>query len=60
MTIESLLALLRHTLTFGGGALVTSGAATQGEVETGVGAIVALIGLGWSIWRKYKNEPRRV
>jgi hypothetical protein len=46
--------LLRHILTFGGGFLVTNGTLTDVDLQTGVGAAVALFALAWSIWAKRK------
>ena len=60
MTTESILALIRHGLTFAGGAMVTNGMATDADVNSGVGAVMTLIGLGWSFVRKYRNKPRAV
>ena len=60
MTIETILALLRHGMTAFGGILVTSELATNDEVVSAAGWIVGLLGLFWSIWRKYKNAPRSV
>lgn len=44
--------LLRHALTTGGGVLVGNGMLSDGEVQTGVGAVMALFGLGLSMWDK--------
>lgn len=52
MTKEVALGFLRHVLTFAGGLLVTNGIIGAGEIEVAVGAVVTLIGLGWSIWQK--------
>lgn len=59
MTAESILALIRHGLTTAGGALVASGMATTNEIATISGSIVAVLGFGWSLWRKYEDKPRR-
>lgn len=56
MTKEMILGVLRHLLTAGGGILSANGVASSGEVETGVGAVIALIGLGLSIWDKRKKK----
>ena len=53
--LEYALGLIRHGLTAGGGVLVSSGISTATEMEIGVGAIVTLIGLGWSWFRKWKR-----
>lgn len=44
--------LLRHVLTMGGGALVTAGYVSAGDVETITGAVMALIGVAWSAYDK--------
>ena len=56
MSIDVITGLIRHALTFGGGYLVTAGYATQGNVETGIGGIIALIGIGWSVMHKVKAK----
>ena len=60
MTIEAILALLRHGLTTGGGILVANDYATNDEITSAAGWIVGLLGFGWSLWRKYANRPRAV
>lgn len=52
MTKEQIFGLVRHLLTFGGGFLVTNGFVAAPDLETGVGALVTLIGLVWSWWSK--------
>jgi hypothetical protein len=56
MIWEFVLGLVRHGLTFGGGWLVTTGIATETEVETGIGFAISLMGLVWSWYRKWKRE----
>ncbi len=58
MTQEAILAFIRHGLTLGGGALVSSGLASDGEIATTAGAIVAVIGFAWSLHRKWANKTR--
>ena len=53
MNWEMIRGVVRHILTFGGGFLVTNGVADAAQVETAVGALVALIGVAWSIYRKW-------
>jgi hypothetical protein len=43
------LGIVRHILTTGGGFLVASGALTSAQAETTVGALIALIGVVWSV-----------
>jgi len=52
MNWEMIGGLLRHLLTFGGGFLVTSGVATDGDIQTVVGGVIAIGGVLWSIWTK--------
>ena len=52
MNMDAILGLVRHALTVAGGAFVASGTLTGSEVEQIVGAIVTLIGAGWSVYSK--------
>jgi hypothetical protein len=54
MNKESILGIVRHILTFGGGFMTQNGLATQDEVTTGVSAVVTLVGVIWSILSKKK------
>ena len=54
MNKESILGIVRHMLTFGGGFMTQNGMATDSEVITGVSAAVTLIGVIWSIMSKKK------
>jgi hypothetical protein len=54
MTAENFTALLRHLLTFAGGFIASSGYATTDEINLAIGAVVTLVGTGWSIWAKRK------
>ena len=54
MNKESLLGILRHCLTFGGGFLTQTGLASGEAVTTAVSAIVTLVGLVWSVLNKKK------
>ena len=47
--------IVRHLLTAGGGALVTKGVIGQGELETAIGAIIAIAGVIWSALAKKKE-----
>jgi hypothetical protein len=49
--------ILRHALTTAGGALVANGTISDGELQTGVGAVIAIVGLAWSIWEKRRAVP---
>jgi hypothetical protein len=55
MSLDIVLGLVRHLLTFGGGLLVTRGLADASVVNEAVGAIVTLVGIAWSI--KIKLSP---
>lgn len=46
------LGLIRHLLTLGGGALVTSGVVSSEVATQGSGLLLGLIGLAWSMWDK--------
>ena len=52
MNKETWLGVVRHVLTFGGGFLASWGYIGSGDVEIAVGAVITLIGLGWSAWDK--------
>jgi hypothetical protein len=54
--MDTVLGFVRHALTFGGGFLVTNGTVTASDLEMGIGAIVTLIGLAWSIFDKKKKK----
>lgn len=57
MTLETITALVRHLLTFGGGFLVSSNTFDSATLDTGVGAILTLFGIAWSIWHKKSSAP---
>lgn len=52
MTSTFLLALVRHLLTFGGGALVARGVADQATVDAVSGALLTIVGAVWSVVEK--------
>lgn len=52
MKTDIILGLVRHVLTLVGGYYVAKGAVDQGTVDTAVGALTALAGIGWSIHDK--------
>lgn len=56
MNFDMIWGLARHILTFGGGALVTGGWLTEGDLTTAVGAIGTLAGLAWSLYMKRKAK----
>jgi hypothetical protein len=51
-TKEQILGIIRHTLTFGGGVLVTLGLLSEGIATEISGLIIALAGGIWSIVEK--------
>ena len=56
MNKDTVLGIVRHVLTFGGGFLITKGVADAGEVTELVGALAAVIGVVWSILSK-RSKP---
>ena len=54
MNKESVMGVLRHCLTFGGGLLVTRGTIDEASMLELVGAIVTIAGVAWSIAQKKK------
>jgi len=55
MTPSIISAFLRHLLTAAGGVAVAKGYVDSGTLETVIGAIMTLVGFGWSFWDKKKN-----
>lgn len=51
---EIVFGLVRHVLTAGGVYLVNDGALEMTQVETLVGALMTIVGIGWSVWQKKK------
>lgn len=54
--LQVILGVLRHLLTAGGGALATNGLIGSSDVELGVGAVLTLVGLVWSVWQKLNSK----
>lgn len=52
MNKETILGIIRHAATFGGGVLTSKGLTSADEISTGVGALVTLIGVVWSVMQK--------
>lgn len=48
--------LLRHLLTFGGGALVAQGHIDPDQAEVATGALISITGIIWSVVEKRKRE----
>jgi hypothetical protein len=55
MGTEILGALLRHGLSTVGAVAATDGASGGDEVQALIGALVTVISLAWSIYRKWKG-----
>lgn len=47
---------VRHGLTAAGLVLVNGGLATQDEVNVAVGAVMTLVGFGFSVYRKWRRS----
>ena len=56
--MQAVLAFVRHGMTLAGGYLISSGIATEDDVTAGVGSIVTMLGLVWSLVRKWQRETR--
>ncbi len=54
---ESILGIVRHAMTAGGGYLVGNGIIDAGQVETLTGAAVAIAGVIWSVVNKTQKQP---
>lgn len=52
----AILGLVRHLLTTGGGYLIGNGTLTGTEAESATGAIVALVGIIWSVIEKKNRD----
>jgi hypothetical protein len=52
MNKDTILGIIRHLATYGGGVLTSKGLASADDISTGAGALVALIGVVWSILQK--------
>jgi positive regulator of sigma E activity len=56
---SAVIALLRHLLTFIGGALVAKGILDSAALTEIIGAIITLVSTGWMLVTKY-NKPTEV
>ena len=54
MNKDTILGVIRHALTFGGGLLVARGLVDSGQAAELAGALVSIIGVTWSIIAKRK------
>jgi hypothetical protein len=56
MNADDVQGIIRHLLTTAGGALVTSGAITNGQLQDAIGAVMVLGGLAWSLYQKRQQR----
>lgn len=54
MSQEQVMGIVRHVLTFVGGLAVAKGMIDSGTLAEGIGAVVTLVGLAWSLVAKRK------
>ncbi len=54
---DSILGIVRHAMTAGGGYFVGSGVLDAGQAETLTGAAVAVAGVIWSVVQKMQAKP---
>ena len=54
MNKDIILGLIRHLLTFAGGAIAAKGLASNDEITDLIGGIVTVVGVLWSIVHKYQ------
>lgn len=55
MNKEMVLGFVRHLLTFGGGYVAAKGIVDQAVVNEAIGAVITLVGIGWSVVDKKKK-----
>ncbi len=58
MPFATISALIRHGLTTGGGALMSSGLIDAAQAESLIGAGMTMAGIAWSIGRKWLRKQR--
>lgn len=56
MDQDTVMALVRHALTVGGTVLVSSGYMNDGQLQTAIGGLVVIVGVGWSIYQKKQQK----
>ncbi len=59
MTKESVMSILRHVLTFGGGLAVANGVIDEASMLELVGAAVTIAGVAWSLREKKKLAEKK-
>jgi hypothetical protein len=52
MNKDTILGIIRHAATFGGGVLTSKGLTTADDSSALVGAVITIIGVVWSILQK--------
>lgn len=55
---DILTSLVRHGLTTAGGTLVAKGTITASAMDEGVGAVMVLVGIVWSIFQKLSAKKK--
>jgi hypothetical protein len=53
---DILLGLVRHLLTTAGGTLITKGVITSTTLDQGVGALLTVTGVAWSVAQKIAGK----
>jgi hypothetical protein len=56
--MEIATSLIRHALTVGGGGLVSKGLISEDMLTSGIGAVVTLVGIIWSVVSKLKAKKQ--
>jgi hypothetical protein len=56
MIIKILLGIVRHILTVTGGSFVADGWLSDNDLNSLIGAVLTIIGVGWSIWQNSKTR----
>lgn len=56
--MEIIALLIRHLLTMYGGTLIEKGLLDQSQADTGVGAVLALVAIIWSIVQKTQQKKK--
>jgi hypothetical protein len=58
MLATLLMPIIRHALTTFGGALASKGFVSASDVETAIGAVMALIGVALSVANAVRSQPK--
>lgn len=57
MDRESILSIVRHILTFGGGFVVAKGWIDSVTLQSAIGAVITIVGVVWGIADKKARTP---